>query len=57
MVAIRTSKRASSLTLFALLFVLAPQALAQTEQTPAIDVTHYKINAELLPHSSLIGSV
>ncbi len=51
MVATRTRRRASSLTLLALLFVLAPRALAQTEQTPAIDITNYKINAELLPDS------
>jgi len=40
-----------SLTLLASLFVLAPRALAQTEQAQAIDITHYKINAELLPDS------
>lgn len=51
MVATRTHKRAVSVTLLGLLFVLAPQALAQTEQASAIDVTHYKINAELLPDS------
>jgi aminopeptidase N len=54
MVATRTRKRALSLTLLALLFVLAPRALAQTEQTPAIDITHYKINAELLPDSHIL---
>src|SRR3989442_8522374 len=51
MVAKRTLKRAPIAALLTLLFALAPRALAQTEQTSAIDVTRYKINAELLPDS------
>jgi len=51
MVATQTRKRAFSIALLGLLFALAPAALAQTEQAPAIDITHYKINAELLPDS------
>ena len=51
MVATQTQKRAFSVALLGLLFALAPAALAQTEQAPAIDITHYKINAELLPDS------
>ncbi len=51
MVATQTRKRAFSVALLGLLFALAPAALAQTEQAPAIDITHYKINAELLPDS------
>ena len=54
MVATRTCKRAFSVTLLAVLFALAPGALAQTEQAPAIDITHYKINAELLPDSHIL---
>ena len=56
MVATRTRKRAFSVTLLGLLFALAPVALAQTEQAPAIDITHYKINAELLPDSHTLKS-
>src|ERR1044071_4664734 len=44
-------KSAMMATLFAVLFVLAPRALAQTEQGTPIDVIRYKINAELLPDS------
>jgi aminopeptidase N len=51
MVAKRTRKRAFSVALLGLLFALAPRAFGQTEQAPAIDITHYKINAELLPDS------
>ena len=51
MVATRISKRAWSTALLALFFVLAPRALAQTEQGTPIDITNYKINAELLPDS------
>ena len=51
MVATQTRKRAFSIALLGLLLALAPAALAQTEQAPAIDITHYKINAELLPDS------
>ncbi len=51
MVATRTRKRVLSVALLALLFAFAPRALAQNEQAPAIDITHYKINAELLPDS------
>ena len=40
--------------LLGLLFALAPSARAQTEQAPAIDITHYKINAELLPESHIL---
>ena len=40
--------------LLGLLFALAPSARAQTEQAPAIDITHYKINAELLPDSHIL---
>ena len=54
MVAIRTCKGAFLITLLALLFALSPGALAQTEQVPAIDITHYKINAELLPDSHIL---
>src|SRR5713226_4779783 len=51
MVATRTLKRAPALALLASLFTLASNATAQTEQASAIDITHYKINAELLPDS------
>jgi aminopeptidase N len=51
MVATRTLKRAPALALLASLFALASNATAQTEQASAIDITHYKINAELLPDS------
>ena len=51
MVATQTRMRAFSIALMGLLFALAPGAPAQTEQAPAIDITHYKINAELLPDS------
>jgi aminopeptidase N len=51
MVATPTRKRAFITTLLGLLFALAPEVIAQTEQTPAIDITHYKIAAELLPDS------
>jgi aminopeptidase N len=51
MVATQTRMRAFSITLLGLLFALAPGAFAQTEQAPSIDITHYKINAELLPDS------
>src|SRR5262249_50011122 len=50
MVATRTLKRAP-ISVLALLFALAPSVLAQTEQASAIDITHFKINAELLPDS------
>jgi len=51
MVVTRTLKWVLSSALPALLLAFAPAALAQTEQSPAIDITHYKINAELLPDS------
>src|SRR5437870_9326009 len=51
MVAKRTGKSALSTALLGLLFAVAPKAFAQTEQVPPIDLTHYKINAELLPDS------
>jgi aminopeptidase N len=55
MVATRTGKSALSCALLGLLFVFAPtaapKALAQTEQVPPIDISSYKINAELLPDS------
>lgn len=51
MAAKRTGTSALSIALFALLCVIAPTASAQTEQVPPIDITHYKINAELLPDS------
>src|SRR5689334_21646555 len=54
MAATRTSKGVFSVALLAFLFALAPRALAQTEQAPSIDITHYKINAELLPDSHSI---
>jgi aminopeptidase N len=47
-------KRMSRMVLSALaafVFALGSSALAQTEQGATIDVTHYKINAELLPDS------
>jgi len=49
----RTAMKAV-LTALGLVFAIAPQAFGQTEQAPAIDVTHYKINAELLPDSHSI---
>lgn len=51
MVAKRTRKRAFSVALLGLMSAFAPGAFGQTEQAPAIDITHYKINAELLPDS------
>jgi len=51
MVVTRTRKRALLVTLLGFLFALAPAARAQNEQAAAIDITHYKINAELLPDS------
>ena len=54
MVATRTRKRAFLVTLLGFLFALAPAALAQNEQAAALDITHYKINAELLPDSHTI---
>src|SRR5258706_1304961 len=54
MVATRTRRRALSAALLGLLFALAPSALAQTEQAPAIDITHYNINAELFPDSHVL---
>src|SRR5258706_14099140 len=54
MVATRTRRRALSAALLGLLFALAPSALAQTEQAPAIDITHYNINAELFPDSHIL---
>ena len=51
MVATRTRKRAFLVTLLGFLFALTPQALAQNEQAAAIDITHYKINGELVPDS------
>lgn len=54
MVATRTCKGAFSVALLALLIALSPGAQAQTEQAPAIDITHYKINAELLPDSHIL---
>lgn len=51
MVGTRTSKRAPAIALLAVLFALAPSVFAQTEQASAIDITHYKINAELMPDS------
>jgi len=49
MAATRTLTSALSLTLLALLSAFVPSAIAQTEQASAIDITRYKINAELLP--------
>ena len=49
MVATPTLRRAFSIALLALIFGVAPRTLAQTEQSPSIDVTNYKITAELLP--------
>lgn len=54
MVVTRTRARVLSVAFLALLSALAPRALAQNEQTPAIDITHYKINAELLPDSHIL---
>lgn len=51
MVAKRTGKSVLLCALLGLLFAVAPQALAQTEQVPPIDIINYKINAELLPDS------
>ena len=51
MVATRTFRRAFSIALLALIFGAAPGTLAQTEQSPSIDITNYKITAELLPDS------
>jgi len=51
MVATRTPKRMLITAILVCLFALVPQALAQTDQATAIDVTKYKINAELLPDS------
>jgi aminopeptidase N len=51
MVATRTLKRAAVFAVLVTLFALARDAAAQTEQASAIDITHYKINAELLPDS------
>lgn len=46
-----TRKSALLTALTALIFAFAPGAAAQTEQGSPIDITHYKINAELLPDS------
>lgn len=54
MVVTQTRARALSVAFLALLSALAPRALAQNEQAPAIDITHYKINAELLPDSHIL---
>ena len=54
MVVTQTRRRVVSVAFLALLFALAPRALAQNEQAPAIDITHYKINAELLPDSHIL---
>ncbi|MFY9572937.1 MAG: M1 family aminopeptidase [Blastocatellia bacterium] len=51
MVGTRTPSRALPLALLAAFLIFAPRAFAQTEQAPAIDIKHYKINAELLPDS------
>lgn len=51
MVAKRTGKSVLSCALLALLFAVAPKALAQNEQVPPIDINSYKINAELVPDS------
>src|SRR5215471_17400103 len=51
MVATRTFRRAFSVALLGLIFGVAPRTLAQTEQSPSIDITNYKITAELLPDS------
>ena len=51
MAGLRTRTRAFSVALLGFLIALAPGALAQTEQAQSIDITHYKINAELLPDS------
>src|SRR5262245_25884294 len=51
MLATRTFRRAFSIALFTLIFGIAPRTLAQTEQSPSIDITNYKITAELLPDS------
>ena len=53
MVANRTLRGVPA-ALLALLFALVPQALSQTEQTSAIDVTNYKITGELLPDSHVL---
>jgi aminopeptidase N len=50
----RTVKSAVWTALVGLLFAFAPQASGQTEQVPAIDITHYKINAELVPDSHIL---
>jgi aminopeptidase N len=50
----RTAKRAALTALVGLLFAFAPQAYGQTEQVPPIDITHYKINAELVPDSHIL---
>jgi aminopeptidase N len=54
MVVTRTSGRALSVALLVLIFGVASETLAQTEQAPSIDITHYKITAELLPDSHTI---
>lgn len=51
MVVTPTFRRAFSIALFTLIFGIAPRTLAQTEQSPSIDITNYKITAELLPDS------
>ena len=51
MIATRTFRRALSIAFLALIFGVAPRTLAQTEQSPSIDITNYKITAELLPDS------
>ncbi|HKA16673.1 MAG TPA: M1 family aminopeptidase [Blastocatellia bacterium] len=51
MLATRMFRRAFSIALLALIFGVAPTTLAQTEQSPSIDITNYKITAELLPDS------
>ncbi|HSQ19345.1 MAG TPA: hypothetical protein VLR92_03125, partial [Blastocatellia bacterium] len=54
MVVTQTRARVLSVAFLALLSALAPRALAQNEQAPAIDITHYKINAELMPDSHIL---
>ena len=46
----RTAGRAV-LAVLGFVFAFAPQAFGQTEQVPAIDITNYKINAEIVPDS------
>jgi aminopeptidase N len=47
----RMCRMALSALILALAFALVPGAWAQADQSTTIDITHYKINAELLPDS------